>query len=97
MAMVCGERIVFEEDFAQVFKMFLDVFELVDDILRIAHAENVTVQRLWNDAVAAAVWASTTGKNHNQRVQVCAVEVTLVARIQMLVIGLADPRNLVQV
>ena len=57
----------------------------------------MTVERLRNHAVAAVVRATTTRQNHDKRVQVCAVEILLVAAVKVLAVDLRNPRDFVQV
>ena len=97
MLVARGERVVFEEDFAQIFEIVLDVLQFVHHVLRCAAAELVAVERLRNHAVAAAVRAPAPAQNHNQRVQVRTVEILLVAAVQMLAVDFRDPREFVQV
>ena len=93
----CGKRIVFEEHFTEVLEVFLDVLQFVDHVFGRAAAEPVTVQRLRNHAVAAAVRATATRENHDQRVEVCAVEILLVAAVEVLAVDLRHPREFVEV
>ena len=95
--MACGKGVVFEEDFAQVIKVVLDELQFVYNIFRRAAAELVAVQCLRNHAVAAAVRAAAATQNHDQRVQVRAVEILLVAAVQVLAVNLGNPRDFVEV
>lgn len=93
----CGKGVVFEEDFAQVVKVVLDVLQLVHHVFGGAPAETVPVQGLGNHAVAAAVGAAAAAQNHDEGVQVRTVEVLLVAAVQVLAVDLRHPGQLVQV
>ena len=57
----------------------------------------MAVERLRNHAVAAVVRATAATENHDKRVQVCAVEILLVAAVEVLAIDLGNPRDFVQV
>jgi hypothetical protein len=91
------EGVVLEEHFAQIGERRLDVFKLVDHVLDRTLAVGVAGERLRNHAIRAAERAAATRKDHDQRVDVRAVEVTLVAREQMLAVDLAHPRQRVEV
>ena len=95
--MVGCKSVVFKKDFAQIFKMRFDVFQFVHNVFWRAHPEYVTIQRLRNHAIAATVWAAAPRKNHDYRVEVRSVKITLVAGKKILVISLAHPRDFVEV
>ena len=77
--------------------MRFDVFQFVHNVFWRAHPEYVTIQRLRNHAIAATVWAAAPRKNHDYRVEVRSVKITLVAGKKILVISLAHPRDFVEV
>ena len=95
--MVGCKSVVFKKDFAQIFKMRFDVFQFVHNVFWRARPKNVAVQRLRNHAIAATVWATAPRKNHDYRVEVRSVKITLVAGKKILVISLAHPRDFVEV